>query len=263
MSIRTVVVRLAVAAIVVAGGMGTVWAQGSSLHGVQGVSDVGVMVIGYNNTTDVRGTITVTPISGMTSADTAKFLRFNVWTDTSSANAFELGKVKVKYTGNMNWDVELGSAFGGRLRKDGALTGAPLLKYKSATTNDTVRLGVQLGIYSSSKVYAGAYVDSAWMKTSNTVPIGFSKVFGSRRALASDTTGIRTELGGDRAKVFSGGTPTGQSISDVGFVRPATGDSTITFSVRAGLGLGTTTFIKGSSDGVYADTLKFTLLTSD
>jgi len=274
MSIKRTVAGLAAVALAVAGVVGVVWAQApaSPVAGGPSTGWAGggsyVVPVGYENKGGATGTLTVTPKGAWASADTAKFMRYAAITDTVTANAFSIGTVAVKSDGGTSWDVELGTASDGFLvfrttstdpaskndtlkkRATGGTATAPVISYPYA------RLQLQLGVLKGGNVYAKAPIDTNWIKNSRTAPISFAQAFGAKKTAANDTMGIRDELGGKHFAL-----PAGTSIKDVGFTSPAattTPANTITFDVRAGMGL--TTAVKADSTGAaYTDTVKFTL----
>lgn len=256
------------AALVVAGGVGTGWAQASAVKNAP-----------FNKAT-VPGTITqnmalkyevvAKPVSidftGLTGTTDAALLAYDGTSGNSSpSQTGNVGTITVT-SEHENWDIEFATANLGRLRLGGATGGKPLLMSKTATTNDTARLGIQIGVQQTTINPSNASLISAvpqnWLNSSKATPVGFSKVISAASSASSDTTGVSTELG-DRAasSTWSGGAP---ALDTDGFGPSAATGNKITFIINAGLNVnGTTVKLRGNAPGTYTDTLKFTLIAGE
>ncbi|MDR2692786.1 MAG: hypothetical protein LBB74_01030 [Chitinispirillales bacterium] len=264
MSFKNAVVKLAAAAVVVAGGAGTVWAQGTkvlslpytpvSIPAASITGGNGKMTVMYKQETKpIKVNFLGLPSAGIKEVDAA-ILKYD--TETEFTESGNLGTFEVETT-HENWDITLNTANLGRLRFGGSATGKALMVgTKGTTAQDTVRLGIQIGVIGSDNDgYLHSVVPPDWLKNSKTAAIGFSQVLANPKDNTQYAT-VKDELG-NRSLV---------NIAEQGFGPPdATNvNGKIKFFVNIGCSIDPTTkIIRGNSAGYYTDTLKFVLVAGD
>lgn len=261
MSIRTTVVRMAVAAVAVAGVLAAVWAQASPITTAPSADVLatvgkkptdGTMLLSYTVESIAKMEVKNENLSGDALAS------YDAKTaGTAGGNA---GTIKIT-TNYPNWDVEMRTNNGGVLRIPGKTEWEPgeaLTKNKTGGGLDTAILHIQFGVQrNNGQPVMITHVDSGWVRGSVNTSIAFSKVLGVSGNSA--LTGLDDVLGG--RKIFDGDTDN-EAVSNNGFAVPNTADNAVTFFVNAGLGLTPATKLNGNVDGKYTETLTFSMVAS-